>query len=100
MIDNISLKDLFNKYGDKLSHMSVSYSITSISYLIFSLFITNILITFSISIAIAMFFGFIKELKDYYRDNSWNWLDCLADTIGIGVCVLIEILRLYFSNFN
>ena len=72
-------------------HFSISFLITATIFLYCHLLAIQVLLSFVIAVAVAIFVGVIKEIIDL----KWDWKDFLADGLGvITSAIIIGILML------
>ena len=70
---------------DKMLHFSISFLITATIFLYCPLLAIQVLLSFVIAFAVAIFVGIIKEIIDL----KWDWKDFLADGLGVITSVII-----------
>ena len=70
---------------DKMLHFSISFLITATVFLYCHLLAIQVVLSFVIAFAVAIFVGVIKEIIDL----KWDWKDFLADGLGVITSVII-----------
>lgn len=84
------IKNLLNKYSDKLGHLGLSFMLVVILHSILQLFITFV-ISITTSVLLILVVGIYKEM---YMDKKLDGFDLLANGIGILLATLTLIILL------